>query len=924
MRATSDRRGLRWSSAAACAVLIALSALPARAETMAPVADAKAVVVSGQARFTVLTPRLIRMEWSATSEFEDRASLVFIDRRQPVPPFTSAVKGGWLTVATDKVTLRYKTGSGAFTAANLEVRFTLNGAPVAWHPGLEDTGNLLGTTRTLDGVNGPATRLEPGLISRDGWVVVDDTARLLYDGSDWPWVTPRPAGKRQDLYFFGHGHDYRGALADFTKVAGPIPMPPRFAFGIWWSRYWAYTDVEFEQLVRDFEARTLPLDVLVVDMDWHFDVRRSRWDDNPKDASGHTKGWTGFTWDPNYFPDPAGFLDWTDVHGLRTPLNLHPASGIQPWESQYPAMAKAMGIDPASQKYVPFDIVDKKFASNFFDLVIHPLERQGVDFWWLDWQQSDKTSLEGHQPDLVAELRVLHRHGAAGEAPAADLPPVGRSRQSPVPDRVLGRHLLDVAVAGLPAVLHGDGRQRRLRLLEPRHRRPHERAGRSGAVHAVDPVRRVQPDPPHAHHEEPRRGAADLGVPARVLRRDARGVPAALVADSVHLHRVARDLRHRRAVPATALLGLTGSDRSVREQGRVPLRRQPAGGADRRAEGHADRPGHPVGVAAGGLMGRVVVGPRVRRAGDDSRGTSRSTRFPSTSRAVRSSRCSTRSSARARTRWPIRSCWRSFPQGTVDTSRSTTSGATRRRRGLRHAGIDDDARATRIRANRRRTRRARARGRPCARRRTGDRGPSDRADAGAVSRHAGDARLRDPAAQPPPPHVATVNGRAGGVRDRPRSATERYEGRTAAGARRSGGTRATRPPSSSRPAGLRASVATEVRVEVDPGPAAGAGLAREPTLAEQIAAGFAGTMRRLHDLLDPRERRVAGRGASGDPVEPRAGGEPDVDRPGLGAAPSSSRFETKLADLQGGRSTSWRSRLGRARGRTRCFKEMGY
>ncbi len=412
MRARSDWRGLRLSAAAACAVLILLSAHPARAGTMAPVADAKAVVVAGQARFTVLTPRLIRMEWSAASEFEDRASLVFINRRQPVPPFTSVVKGGWLTIATKALTLRYRVGSGAFTASTLEVRFTLNGAPVAWHPGLEDTGNLLGTTRTLDGVNGPATRLEPGLVSRDGWVVVDDTSRLLYDDSDWPWVTPRPpldiarggpervegpAGNRQDLYFFGYGHDYRGALADFTKVAGRIPMPPRFAFGIWWSRYWAYTDQEFEQLVRDFEARSLPLDVLVVDMDWHLTFGIT-WDDNVKDESGHTKGWTGFTWDPNYFPDPVGFLKWTDVHGLRTPLNLHPASGIQPWESQYPAMAKAMGIDPASQKYVPFDIVDKKFATSFFDLVIHPLEKQGVDFWWLDWQQSDKTSLDGINP----------------------------------------------------------------------------------------------------------------------------------------------------------------------------------------------------------------------------------------------------------------------------------------------------------------------------------------------------------------------------------------------------------------------------------------------------------------------------------------------------------------------------------------------
>jgi Glycosyl hydrolases family 31 TIM-barrel domain/Glycosyl hydrolase family 31 C-terminal domain/Domain of unknown function (DUF5110) len=442
MRLRCERRCRLLATAGVCAVLIFAASLSARAQTMAPVADPGAVVVSGQARFTVLTPRLVRMEWSGASQFEDRASLVFINRKQPVPPFTTATKAGWLTVTTSALTLRYKTGSGAFTGSNLEIRFTLNGTPVVWHPGLADQGNLLGTTRTLDGVNGPATKLEPGLISRDGWVVVDDTARLLYDGSDWPWVTPRPpldiarggpervegpAGTRQDLYFFGYGHDYRGALADFTKVAGRIPMPPRFAFGIWWSRYWAYTDEEFMQLVRDFESRTLPLDVLVVDMDWH-QTFGGAWDNNPKDQSGHTKGWTGFTWDRNYFPDPAGFLKWTDVHGLRTPLNLHPASGIQPWEDQYPAMARAMGIDPATERYVPFDIVNKKFAVNFFDLVIHPLEKQGVDFWWLDWQQSDKTSLEGINPtwwlnytfftDMERQGRhrplIFHRWGGLG------------------------------------------------------------------------------------------------------------------------------------------------------------------------------------------------------------------------------------------------------------------------------------------------------------------------------------------------------------------------------------------------------------------------------------------------------------------------------------------------------------------------------
>ena len=70
----------------------------------------------------------------------------------------------------------------------------------------------------------------------------------------------RPAnekpGSYSDWYFFGYGHDYRRALGDFVRVAGRIPLPPRFAFGAWWSRYWAYTDQELDELVRGFGART--------------------------------------------------------------------------------------------------------------------------------------------------------------------------------------------------------------------------------------------------------------------------------------------------------------------------------------------------------------------------------------------------------------------------------------------------------------------------------------------------------------------------------------------------------------------------------------------------------------------------------------------------------------------------------------------
>ncbi len=391
-----------------------------------PVADPKAIVISGQARFTVLTPQLIRMEWAADGKFEDHASLVFITRQLPVPKYVVSAQDDWLTIRTDKVTLKYRKTSGRFTESNLSASFILNGNNVEWHPGMENKGNLLGTTRTLDGVKGSDTKLETGLVSRDGWVLVDDSSRPLFDNSEWPWVMERPAVERQDWYLFAYGHDYKRALYDFTLVAGKIPLPPRFAFGTWWSRYWAYTDQELKELVNQFNEHDVPLDVLVVDMDWH-QTLNLRWKTAPKDQSGHTLGWTGYTWNNTLFPDPTEFLSWVHQHGLKATLNLHPASGVQPHEQQYEAMAHAMGIDPATKQYVPFDITNKRFAENYFEILHHPLEKQGVDFWWLDWQQESQTAVKGVNPtwwlnythftDMEREGKrplLFHRWGGLG------------------------------------------------------------------------------------------------------------------------------------------------------------------------------------------------------------------------------------------------------------------------------------------------------------------------------------------------------------------------------------------------------------------------------------------------------------------------------------------------------------------------------
>jgi len=135
-------------------------------------------------------------------------------------------------------------------------------------------------------------------------------------------------------------------------------------------------------------------------MDWHI-----------TDTGNESSGWTGYTWNPDLFPDPQRFLDEIKDLGLKTALNLHPAEGVYPHEEQYEEMAKAMGMDPSTKTPIPFDIADPKFTQAYLDILHHPLEEKGIDFWWMDWQQGTKTTLEGLDP--LFWLNHLHFYDRA-------------------------------------------------------------------------------------------------------------------------------------------------------------------------------------------------------------------------------------------------------------------------------------------------------------------------------------------------------------------------------------------------------------------------------------------------------------------------------------------------------------------------------
>ena len=366
--------------------LTALSVAAVSPDDADPRASEQAVVVAGNARFTVLTPQLIRMEWSEDGLFEDRASLTFINRNLTVPEFKVKKSGKKVVIKTADLLLTY-IGDLPFDASNLKVEFLTAGEKTAWTPGMDDKGNLMGTTRTLDNVDGrlhtAKDPLEKGLLSRDGWALVDDSKNYLMDETGW--VTARQEQDNyMDWYLFAYGHEYKKALGDYSKVSGSAPLPPRYTFGYWYSRYWQYSDSELRDVIERFRSIDIPVDVLIIDMDWH-----ETWglDKDPElDEYGQRIGWTGYTWQKELFPAPEQMFQWANNAGLRTALNLHPASGIQPYEECYDRFCKEYGWDQPG-KSVPFKIDEKKWADAYYKAVLKPIEDQGNTFWWLDWQQ---------------------------------------------------------------------------------------------------------------------------------------------------------------------------------------------------------------------------------------------------------------------------------------------------------------------------------------------------------------------------------------------------------------------------------------------------------------------------------------------------------------------------------------------------------
>lgn len=342
-------------------------------------------------RFTVLTDCLIRMEYQPDCKFVNEPTQTVICRDFPTCDYRVIEKEDLLEIVTDKLHLYYdkKPFSKEGLSIQLKEGFHVYGS--VWNYG-DEINDLKGTARTLDGADG-AVELESGILSKEGFTVLDDSksARITED----LWVEPKMM-ESIDLYFFGYGHDYLRCLKDFYHLTGETPLLPRFVLGNWWSRFYPYTETSYLKLMEQFREKQIPFSTAVIDMDWHLTNIPSK----------YGSGWTGYTWNRDYFPDPQRFMQKLHELGMKVTLNVHPADGVRGHEEAYQEMAKELGIDYENEDKIPFDATNRVFMEAYFKYLHHPNEEQGVDFWWIDWQQGSKSGIPGI--DTLWMLNHLH------------------------------------------------------------------------------------------------------------------------------------------------------------------------------------------------------------------------------------------------------------------------------------------------------------------------------------------------------------------------------------------------------------------------------------------------------------------------------------------------------------------------------------
>lgn len=334
-------------------------------------ANPECIIKGFNYRITVLTERLVRLEYNTSNIFFDDLTNQVSNRVFPKPLFTLKEDDKFLQIETKYFMLNYQKEK-PFEGVNIEIQ--LKNSDSFWTPKKVEARNFY--TSGL-GFKEDKALFAKGLYSRDGYVTLDDSKSLIVDPEGF--LVP-PSVNRTDLYIFLYNNDFGKCLQDYFMLTGSPLMIPRYALGVWWNKEEIYNFDDINDLVYKFNKEELPLSILLLSEFWHL-----------KDAKDLTLYKTGYTFNRNLFSDPAYFARYLHERSIHLGLDINPSEGIYPFEDKYNEIASKLSL--TNKSVIPFNIYDKNIVSLYFSHLIKPLREKGVDFFFLDYYPNDNNTL---------------------------------------------------------------------------------------------------------------------------------------------------------------------------------------------------------------------------------------------------------------------------------------------------------------------------------------------------------------------------------------------------------------------------------------------------------------------------------------------------------------------------------------------------
>ena len=329
-------------------------------------------------RITVLSERLVRLEYSVTGTFNDKLTDLVQNRNFEVPSYTIEEDDKYMVITTKYFSLQYmknKPFKGPSFAPDTNLKVKLLNTDKIWYYGHPEARNFLGSTFSLDDYKGGPIKLNKGLYSTDGFAVIDDSNPLITNELG---ILSKSTENYIDIYLFMYKRDFGLCLKDYFTLTGFPTLLPRYAFGVWWNRDIIYSMDNIKSLLTSFNNNEITISVLLLNEFWHI-----------KNKDNILLYKTGYTFNKDLIPSPTELTTYLHERGVRLGLELDPTEGIRKEEDAYKDFAEELNYK--NNETIPFLAFDKMFIILYFEKLINPLTKFDVDFFWIDYKKDVKS-----------------------------------------------------------------------------------------------------------------------------------------------------------------------------------------------------------------------------------------------------------------------------------------------------------------------------------------------------------------------------------------------------------------------------------------------------------------------------------------------------------------------------------------------------